>query len=98
MMIDRRRFLATTGLCVAGGAPVARALSTLLPGPQSSPGRIVYPLNQGWLWSRESYPYAHQRDFDDSGFTRVTLPHSNVFVPWHDIDQTSYQFLSTYRR
>jgi beta-galactosidase len=98
MIIDRRKFLATTGLCVAGGAPIARALSTLLSDPHSSPGRTVYPLNQGWLWSRDTSSGTHEHNFDDSAFTEVTLPHSNVFVPWHGIDQTSYQFTSTYRR
>lgn len=99
MIIDRRRFLATSGMCVAGGASsVAKALTMFLPGPSSSPARIVYPLNRGWLWSTETPLGAQERDFHDSAFTQVTLPHSNVFVPWHSIDQSSYQFVSTYRR
>lgn len=85
-------------MCLTGGASIARALTTLLPATTTSPGRAVYPLNQGWLWSRETQPGAHQRSFDDSAFTPVTLPHSNIFVPWHSIDQTSYQFVSMYRR
>jgi beta-galactosidase len=99
MIIDRRRFLATSSMCVAGGASsVAGALTMFLPSRSSSPARIVYPLNRGWLWSPETPFGAQERDFHDLAFTQVTLPHSNVFVPWHSIDQTSYQFISTYRR
>jgi beta-galactosidase len=98
MTIDRRKFLAAGGLCLTGGTPIARAFSTLLLRTDSSPGRTIYSLNQGWLWSRETSTGAHQRDFDDSVFAQVTLPHSNVFVPWHSFDQANYQFVSTYRR
>ena len=97
-MIDRRKFLATAGLCLTSGSSIARAFSTLSPAQDNSPGRTIYPLNQGWLWSRETPSGAHEAGFDDSAFTPVGLPHSNVFVPWHGIDQASYQFISTYRR
>lgn len=97
-MIDRRKFIATAGLCLTSGTSIARAFSTLSPAQDNSPGRTIYPLNQGWLWSRETPSGAHEPNFDDSTFTPVGLPHSNVFVPWHGIDQTSYQFISTYRR
>jgi beta-galactosidase len=39
-----------------------------------------------------------ERDHDDSGFESVTLPHANVRLPWHLLDQSSYQFVSVYRR
>jgi len=97
-MIDRRKFLTTAGLCLTSGSSIARAFSTLSPAQDNSSGRTIYPLNQGWLWSRETSSGAHEPSFDDSVFTPVGLPHSNVFVPWHGIDQTSYQFISTYRR
>jgi beta-galactosidase len=36
--------------------------------------------------------------FDDRNFQRVTLPHSNVVLPWHSFDDKSYEFISLYRR
>jgi beta-galactosidase len=97
-MIDRRKFIAAGGLCLTSATSIAKAFTALSPAADSSPGRTIYPLNQGWLWSRETPSGAHEAGFDDSAFTPVGLPHSNVFVPWHGIDQTSYQFISTYRR
>ena len=41
---------------------------------------------------------AHARDFDDSGFERVVVPHTNVRVPWHSFDEKSYEIVSCYRR
>lgn len=91
----RREFLKSTTVALTAATPVAKAAAALF---TTSHSRTIYPLNQGWLWSRETSPAAHDRTFDDSGFTSVTLPHTNVFVPWHSIDQNSYQFVSTYRR
>lgn len=55
-------------------------------------------MNQGWLWTSSVPAGANQPDFNDAAFEPVTLPHSNVFVPWHNTDQTSFQFVSIYRR
>ena len=43
-------------------------------------------------------PGAEAAGFDDSGFERVTLPHTNVELPWHSFDDKSYEFVSIYRR
>jgi len=41
---------------------------------------------------------AHAREFDDSSFARVAVPHTNVRLPWHGFDEKSYEFVSVYRR
>jgi len=41
---------------------------------------------------------AHARDFDDSGYERVVIPHTNIRLPWHSFDEKSYEFVSSYRR
>jgi beta-galactosidase len=41
---------------------------------------------------------AHLKDFDDSGYERVVVPHTNVRVPWHSFDEKTYEFVSSYRR
>jgi beta-galactosidase len=44
--------------------------------------RRVYSMNRDWLF----------------GGKKVTLPHSNVTLPWHSFDDRAYEVISTYRR
>ena len=60
--------------------------------------RQVFPLNRHWLYSSAPVPGCTQPDFDDSGFERVTIPHTNRVLPWHSFDDREYQFVSIYRR
>lgn len=95
MTMNRRDFLKTSSACVAAG------LSTslyALPVDTARPAQRIYPLNANWLWHKSVPAGGYLRDFDDSKFEVVHLPHSNVLVPWHGIDQKSYQFVSLYRR
>jgi beta-galactosidase len=94
--MDRRKFLKTTGTFIAG-ATIAR--STLANGAsEPAPGRLVLPLNRNWRYSRAVAEGAHARDFDDSGYERIVIPHTNVRLPWHSFDEKSYEFVSSYRR
>jgi beta-galactosidase len=58
----------------------------------------TYSLNRNWLFRRSAVPGADSPGFDESGFRRVTLPHSNIELPWHSFDDKDYEFVSTYRR
>jgi beta-galactosidase len=101
MTLSRRSFLKTSGTCILGETIARQAVAVALVAKAEEPAhptRLIYPLSKGWLWSRTVPANGHQRHFDDSGFEHITLPHSNVFVPWHNTDQTSYQFVSLYRR
>src|SRR5579872_1335511 len=60
--------------------------------------RRVYAMNRNWLFGGKTTPGATAPGFDDSHFQRVTLPHSNVVLPWHSFDDKQYQFVSIYRR
>jgi beta-galactosidase len=51
-------------------------------------GRRVLPLNRNWQY----------RGKDAGAFVPVTLPHTNVMLPWHSFDEKSYLFTSHYRR
>ncbi len=96
--MDRRNFLKQTGTFIAG-ATIAR--STLASGatePAAAQGRLVLPLNRNWRYSRTVVEGAHARDFDDSGYERVVIPHTNVRLPWHSFDEKSYEFVSSCRR
>ena len=98
--MDRRGFLKTTGNLIAG-ATVAAGLPTVgnsAEVPSTSAGRIVLPINRRWRYSPTATPAARGRDFDDAGFARVTVPHTNIRLPWHSFDEKSYEFVSVYRR
>jgi beta-galactosidase len=60
--------------------------------------RRLYPLNHNWLYGGPGQPNATGKAFDDSGFKRVTIPHTNKLLPWHGFDDKEYQFVSIYRR
>src|SRR5277367_2365186 len=98
-IMDRRDFLKTTSTVIAG--------STLAPGlfaGNSSPaasnagGRLVFPINRNWRYNHAFVEGAHAREFDDSAFDRVVVPHTNVRLPWHSFDDKQYEFVSIYRR
>lgn len=38
------------------------------------------------------------KDFDDSKFERVVIPHANTRLSWHSFDDKDYEFVSVYRR
>jgi beta-galactosidase len=98
--MDRRDFLKISGTVLAG-ATVASGLPAVGFAAESAParkGRMVLPINRNWRYSPAATPAARARDFDDSRFARVTVPHTNLRVPWHSFDDHSYEFVSVYRR
>ncbi|HYT49224.1 MAG TPA: glycoside hydrolase family 2 TIM barrel-domain containing protein, partial [Pyrinomonadaceae bacterium] len=62
------------------------------------PGRLVLPMNRNWRFSAERVANDTARDFNDSRFDLVTIPHPNKKLPWHSFDEKSYQFVSSFRR
>ena len=98
--MDRRDFLKTTGSLIAG-ATVASGLPAAGYGAESAPsakGRMVLPINRNWRYSPAATSAARARNFDDTGFARVTVPHTNLREPWHSFDEKTYEFVSVYRR
>ncbi len=83
--MDRRSFLV--------GATAAAALAKAQTAARTIPSRRVYSLNRNWLFARKDTAGA-----DESKFRRITLPHSNVDLPWHSVDDQAYEFVSLYRR
>jgi len=55
-------------------------------------------MNRNWLYSRSASAEARTKDFDDSKFERVVVPHTNARLAWHSFDDKDYEFLSVYRR
>jgi beta-galactosidase len=97
MIVDmnRREFLKTTSL-VAGASLAPTQISAM--SPQTPAGRTILPINRRWRYSPTFSEAATALEFDDSGFDKVVIPHSNVKLPWHAFDDKDYEFVSIYRR
>ena len=98
--MDRRDFLKTTSTMIAGATFVPRTLAGDSPRPAdaNAVGRMVLPINRNWRYNKSFVEGAHARDFDDSAFERIVVPHTNIRLPWHGFDDKSYEFVSIYRR
>jgi beta-galactosidase len=91
----RREFLKTTGAVLAAASLKGSAAlgATKTPG-----GRVILPINRGWRYKAARVEGAELPAFDDGGFERVVVPHTNITLPWHNFDDRDYEFVSTYRR
>jgi beta-galactosidase len=98
--MDRRDFIKTTGTVLAGTSLAHRAMgkAAAQSGASLAEGRMILPMNRNWRYKRAFVAGAHDLHFDDSSFDRVTVPHTNVQLPWHSFDEKSYEFVSIYRR
>jgi beta-galactosidase len=98
--MDRRVFIRQTGTLLAGAAlaPHALAGSDAEAQASTSSGRLVLPMNRKWRYSRTVVDGGHEKDFNDSGFDKVVIPHTNIRLPGHGFDEKTYQFVSLYRR
>ncbi len=95
--MDRRNFIRTTSTLLAGARLAPHALGETA-GASIPAGRMVLPINRGWRFSPKFVDGGHERNFDDSGFERVVVPHTNKRLPWHGFDEKEYEFVSLYRR
>src|SRR5436853_5234257 len=97
--MDRRTFLQQSGTILAGAAltPYAVAKDSKQ-SDSSSGGRLVLPMNRKWRYSRSVVEGGHDKNFDDSKFDAVVIPHTNIPLPWHGFDEKTYEFVSLYRR
>ena len=98
--LDRRRFLKTSGAVAAASTVPTGLLSAAKPvrQPGIAGGRQILPINRGWRYRNTATAEARSRDFDDSAFAPVCLPHTNVRLPWHGFSEKAFQFISVYRR
>src|SRR6201982_3528590 len=94
--MDRRTFLQQTGTLIAGAALTPYALSENT--DATTAGRLILPINRKWRYSRTQVEGGHGKNFDDSKFDQVIIPHTNILLPWHGFDEKTYEFVSLYRR
>lgn len=96
--LDRRRFLQGAGTGLVGLTLLPRRAVRADVRSLASSRRRLYDLNHNWLYRAQQQPTATATVFDDSGFKRVTIPHTNKVLPWHGFDDKEYEFVSVYRR
>jgi beta-galactosidase len=96
--MDRRDFIKTTSTLLAGATLAPSALAMAEDTMKDNGGRLVLPMNRNWLYSRTVVEGAHEKSYDDSGYEKVVIPHTNIRLPWHSFDEKSYEFVSSYRR
>jgi len=97
--MDRRDFLKTTTTMIAGSTVAPQLLAgRSVPPVSNAEERLVFPINRNWRYNPAFVEGAHGREFDDSTFERVVVPHTNVRLPWHGFDDKQYEFVSIYRR
>jgi beta-galactosidase len=96
--VDRRHFLQTSAAGLAGFGFVRNLPTVFSAQPPTTSQRHIIPLNRRWLFSDKPSPRATHFKFDDSGFERVAIPHTNRRLPLNGFDDKSYQFVSVYRR
>jgi beta-galactosidase len=58
----------------------------------------AYELNQGWLFGGVFTGGSADPDYDDGGFSRVTLPHTVVPLSWGGWDAAAWEKVWIYRR
>ncbi|MEO6922882.1 MAG: sugar-binding domain-containing protein, partial [Bryocella sp.] len=92
--MDRRSFLKTTGT-LAAAATISK---TSLAAAPIAAGRAVYPINRNWRYTPKTSADVHSPTFNDAHMERVIVPHTNKAVPWHNFDDSVYEFVSAYRR
>ena len=59
--------------------------------------RKVLCMNYGWKYSPTYAEEMTKTDFDDSAWEKVTLPHTNIELPFNYFDDKLFQFVSCYR-
>jgi beta-galactosidase len=98
----RREFLRTCALstaAVASGALVSRASETSAGAAvRSGPARQFFPLNQNWRFGGKFTAEALKPGFDDTAFSKITLPHCVSKLSWQGWRPAEWQEVWIYRR
>src|SRR4030095_7988612 len=80
--INRRNFIKAGSVGVAG-LSLFKFASEEAAMQGSTSQRRIFPLNHKWLFSEKNVPGGTAPRFNDSAFTRITIPHTNKVLPWH---------------
>jgi beta-galactosidase len=90
----RRDFIKATGTVIAASTlPVGRIFAG-----EMARNRTILSINRNWRYYPSKIEDAHLPTFNDASFESIVIPHTNVRLPWHNFDDKTYEFVSTYRR
>lgn len=96
--IPRRRFLRDGAAAAFLSMPVLRSWGARATGSAGGPAAGRLSLDRAWRFGGRLTPAALQPGFDDSGFERVTLPHSVAPLSWHQWTPAAWQDQWVYRK
>lgn len=96
--ISRRTFLESCAATAVAASPAVRSLAAPAPPMQRSAALCNLNLNRDWLFGGKMQPGAADPAFNDSAFSRVTLPQSVVPLSWQGWDPASWEEQWIYRR
>lgn len=96
--MQRRDFIKKTGAAVVAGMLAENAFAQMANSASQPGGRLVLPMNRNWRYNRSFVEGTQAREFDDSKFETVVVPHTNTRLPWHGFNEKNYEFVSIYRR
>lgn len=66
--------------------------------PGQEPTHLVLPFNVGWTFAKGDHEGAERRDFNDSSWQRVNLPHGIEILPEEASGCSNYQGPAWYRK
>jgi hypothetical protein len=78
--VDRRNFLKASTL--TAGATLLPNILEQAHTAQRQDLRML-PMNRGWRFSSKVVEGDTSREFDDTAFERIVIPHTNKGLPWH---------------
>ncbi|HXR46400.1 MAG TPA: glycoside hydrolase family 2 TIM barrel-domain containing protein [Candidatus Limnocylindrales bacterium] len=100
--ISRRRFLRDCTVSASALASFSilgcRSLLSSTTGPVTGPASRTYSLDHNWLFDGEFNPKALTTRFDDTAFSRVTVPHCVTELSWQNWDPATWARVWIYRR
>ena len=66
--------------------------------PKEGTGRFVYSMNPSWLFMKGDVEDAGQKNFDDTDWEQVSLPHGIELLPTEASGCVNYQGVCWYRK
>jgi beta-galactosidase len=85
--------LASPGRTTSHAAPADPAGASSV--PQAG---VSYDFNKNWLFGGRYVPGSEQPGYDDTGFAKITLPHTVAPLSWGDWDHAAWEDVWIYRK
>jgi beta-galactosidase len=99
-MTTRRKFLEGCGAALLVSVPLTEGWGAVThsANPKSGPATKVFLLDRDWLFGGRYNPAAREPGFDDTAYSRITLPHCVTPLSWQNWDAGEWEDIWHYRR